>query len=195
MVHRPCCLLLSQWHDNYDRCILRRNIEWKKSLAEQGSATFSITFPRHFLPFPFPLHVHHTRFADRSSFLPTFPSTWYTDLTRRSTSTIHRRNRQDRTCSLAVQSAALRPSALLLTLVAPLECRSNPSPRMRAQFLPVSTHRYLLGLSDLTGELMRYATNAVGAGDAGTVVKGVLSLLRDLRAGKWNARIPAFPSL
>lgn len=47
--------------------------------------------------------------------------------------------------------------------------------------LHVPTHRYLLGLSDLTGELMRFATNAVGQGDTGQVVKQVLSLTRQLR--------------
>ncbi|KAJ1603615.1 hypothetical protein NDA14_003012 [Ustilago hordei] len=47
--------------------------------------------------------------------------------------------------------------------------------------LHVPIHRYLLGLSDLTGELMRFATNAVGQGDTGAVVKQVLSLTRQLR--------------
>ncbi|CBQ71420.1 conserved hypothetical protein [Sporisorium reilianum SRZ2] len=47
--------------------------------------------------------------------------------------------------------------------------------------LHVPTHRYLLGLSDLTGELMRFATNAVGQGDTGHVVKQVLALTRQLR--------------
>ncbi|TKY86958.1 hypothetical protein EX895_003635 [Sporisorium graminicola] len=47
--------------------------------------------------------------------------------------------------------------------------------------LHVPAHRYLLGLSDLTGELMRFATNAVGQGDTGHVVKQVLALTRQLR--------------
>lgn len=51
-------------------------------------------------------------------------------------------------------------------------------------------HRYLLGISDLTGELMRFATNALGGGggkggappsDPGAVVRAVLALLRDVR--------------
>ncbi|PWN87348.1 Translin [Acaromyces ingoldii] len=46
---------------------------------------------------------------------------------------------------------------------------------------PVPPFRYLLGLSDLTGELMRFATNAVGAGDTGAVVNVVLELMRDIR--------------
>ncbi|SPO31496.1 uncharacterized protein UTRI_06626 [Ustilago trichophora] len=49
--------------------------------------------------------------------------------------------------------------------------------------LHIPTHRYLLGLSDLTGELMRFATNAVGQGDTGAVIKQVLSLTRQLRDG------------
>lgn len=47
--------------------------------------------------------------------------------------------------------------------------------------LYVPTHRYLLGLSDLTGELMRFATNAVGQGDTGHVIRQVLALTRQLR--------------
>ncbi|PWN24378.1 Translin, partial [Jaminaea rosea] len=65
-----------------------------------------------------------------------------------------------------------------------------------SQIFPVPTHRYLLGISDLTGELMRFATNALGGGggggkgssagppsDPGTVVRSVLALLRDIREG------------
>jgi predicted translin family RNA/ssDNA-binding protein len=47
-------------------------------------------------------------------------------------------------------------------------------------FIPAS--RYLLGLSDLTGELMRFATNAVGLGEANEVVLVVLNLIRDIRS-------------
>lgn len=57
-----------------------------------------------------------------------------------------------------------------------------------ATFLfPVPSHRYLLGISDLTGELMRFATNALGGGggkgtsDPASVVRSVLSLLREIR--------------
>ncbi|CAO1624951.1 unnamed protein product [Parajaminaea phylloscopi] len=55
---------------------------------------------------------------------------------------------------------------------------------------PIPSHRYLLGISDLTGELMRFATNALGGGggrdsatpsDPGAVVRSVLNLLRDIR--------------
>ncbi|GAK67622.1 translin [Moesziomyces antarcticus] len=46
--------------------------------------------------------------------------------------------------------------------------------------LKVPIHRYLLGLSDLTGELMRFATNAVGQGDTGKVVQHVLGITRCL---------------
>ena len=49
---------------------------------------------------------------------------------------------------------------------------------------PIPAFRYLLGLSDLTGELMRFATNAVGSGEAGDVVIVILSLIRDLRASE-----------
>lgn len=52
---------------------------------------------------------------------------------------------------------------------------------------PVPPFRYLLGLSDLTGELMRFATNAVGAGDTGAVVNVVLELMRDIRTGEQSA--------
>lgn len=55
----------------------------------------------------------------------------------------------------------------------------------------IPAHRYLLGLSDLTGELMRFATNAVGQGDTGIVVKQVLALTRQLR----NALDPFVPLL
>ena len=54
--------------------------------------------------------------------------------------------------------------------------------------LPIPPHRYLLGLSDLTGELMRFATNAVGSGDAGDVVLLVLNLIRDLQSGESSGR-------
>lgn len=49
--------------------------------------------------------------------------------------------------------------------------------------LTVPNHRYLLGLSDLTGELMRFVTNAVGQGDTGAVAKQVLAITRQLRDG------------
>ncbi|KAN0062326.1 hypothetical protein ACQY0O_005208 [Thecaphora frezii] len=47
--------------------------------------------------------------------------------------------------------------------------------------LRVPVDRYLLGLSDLTGELMRLATNAVGQGDTGSYVAQILALLRAIR--------------
>lgn len=65
-------------------------------------------------------------------------------------------------------------------------------PAPRCQVFPVPTHRYLLGISDLTGELMRFATNAIGGGggkgsgppsDPGAVVRSVLALLRSIREG------------
>lgn len=46
--------------------------------------------------------------------------------------------------------------------------------------LSLSPQRYLLGLSDLCGELMRFATNAIGAGDTGEIVLPVLDTLRQL---------------
>jgi len=51
---------------------------------------------------------------------------------------------------------------------------------------PIPAFRYLLGLSDLTGELMRFATNAVGSGEAGNVVVLVLNLIRDLRSSEYT---------
>lgn len=50
----------------------------------------------------------------------------------------------------------------------------------------MTPQRYLLGLSDLSGELMRFATNAIGAGDTGEVVKLVLDILRQLSNGKFT---------
>lgn len=61
------------------------------------------------------------------------------------------------------------------------ESASAATPTEDSEVLHVPTHRYLLGLSDLTGELMRFATNAVGQGDTGTVIKQVLDLTRRLR--------------
>ncbi|MCO5566021.1 hypothetical protein L7F22_019696 [Adiantum nelumboides] len=49
--------------------------------------------------------------------------------------------------------------------------------------LPVTPQRYVLGLSDLSGELMRFATNALGDGDAHGVVSDVLRILRSLSTG------------
>lgn len=49
--------------------------------------------------------------------------------------------------------------------------------------LPITPQRYVLGLSDLSGELMRFATNALGDGDAHGVVSDVLSTLRSLSTG------------
>ncbi|PWN34075.1 Translin, partial [Meira miltonrushii] len=49
--------------------------------------------------------------------------------------------------------------------------------------LPVTPQRYVLGLSDLSGELMRFATNALGDGDAHGVVSDVLRILRSLCTG------------
>ncbi|CAO1634787.1 unnamed protein product [Sympodiomycopsis kandeliae] len=51
--------------------------------------------------------------------------------------------------------------------------------------LPIPTSRYLLGISDLTGELMRFATNSLSStnnsnSDPVSVVKMVLNLLRDI---------------
>lgn len=51
---------------------------------------------------------------------------------------------------------------------------------------PIPISRYLLGLSDLTGELMRFATNAVGSGGASDIVLIVLNLIRDLRSSELN---------
>ncbi|EPQ25647.1 uncharacterized protein PFL1_06784 [Pseudozyma flocculosa PF-1] len=59
-------------------------------------------------------------------------------------------------------------------------------PEVQARFgetLRIPVERYLLGLSDLTGELMRLATNAVGQGAPRTYVDGILALLRSIRDG------------
>lgn len=50
--------------------------------------------------------------------------------------------------------------------------------------LPITPQRYLLGLSDLSGEMMRFATNALGTGEAEDVVATVLSVLRELTSGE-----------
>lgn len=57
------------------------------------------------------------------------------------------------------------------------------------QTFPIPTSRYLLGISDLTGELMRFATNSLSStnntnADPTAVVKLVLNLLRDLYEGE-----------
>ncbi|WFD01797.1 hypothetical protein MOBT1_000475 [Malassezia obtusa] len=44
--------------------------------------------------------------------------------------------------------------------------------------LYVTPERYLLGLSDLTGELMRFAINAVGSRDAAAILERVLGMQR-----------------
>lgn len=49
------------------------------------------------------------------------------------------------------------------------------------QAFSVPPERYILGISDVAGELMRVATNAVGSGDVtGSVVTTVLDTLREL---------------
>lgn len=49
------------------------------------------------------------------------------------------------------------------------------------QAFDIPPERYILGISDVAGELMRVATNAVGSGDVtGEVVTAVLSTLREL---------------
>jgi predicted translin family RNA/ssDNA-binding protein len=59
--------------------------------------------------------------------------------------------------------------------------RSSSQPNV---FLTVTPQRYLLGISDLTGELMRFATNALGAGVEGQrIVTTVLRALRDIAGG------------
>lgn len=55
----------------------------------------------------------------------------------------------------------------------------------------VPVRRYLLGISDLSGELMRFATNAVGAGDitGEIVVADVLRTLRHIK-GSLDTFVP-----
>lgn len=49
------------------------------------------------------------------------------------------------------------------------------------QAFDIPPERYILGISDVAGELMRVATNAVGGGDVtGEVVTAVLNTLREL---------------
>ncbi|RIB22709.1 Translin [Gigaspora rosea] len=48
------------------------------------------------------------------------------------------------------------------------------------QFLLITDEDYVLGLADLTGELMRYAINSVGKGDHDRVIK-VCQFLRDMK--------------
>lgn len=81
----------------------------------------------------------------------------------------------------------VRESQFYSSQTQPDQATPQPShtalPSQNQVALHVPTHRYLLGLSDLTGELMRFATNAVGQGDTGAVVKQVLTLTRQLRDG------------
>lgn len=51
--------------------------------------------------------------------------------------------------------------------------------------LIISPRRYLLGISDLSGELMRYATNAVGSGDikrSSEIVRSTLFQIREIKS-------------
>lgn len=54
------------------------------------------------------------------------------------------------------------------------------------QRLYVTPERYLLGLSDLTGELMRFAINAVGSRDAAAILERVLGMQRAIYDGTWG---------
>lgn len=69
------------------------------------------------------------------------------------------------------------------TLITLPEVQARFCDNSGAALLNVPGHRYLLGLSDLTGELMRLATNAVGLGDVhGHLVTQILTLIRTLHA-------------
>ncbi|EST06751.1 Translin [Kalmanozyma brasiliensis GHG001] len=98
----------------------------------------------------------------------------------RTTQLISLRQIQDRFRTETVSESQLYSKPTETTQPASQSARAGP-PTEDSEVLHVPTHRYLLGLSDLTGELMRFATNAVGQGDTGTVIKQVLDLTRRLR--------------
>ncbi|KAJ9099779.1 hypothetical protein QFC21_003777 [Naganishia friedmannii] len=57
------------------------------------------------------------------------------------------------------------------------ESKSDPRP-----IVPISAEDYALGISDLTGELMRYATNCSSTGDHETALHAC-AFVRDMKAG------------
>lgn len=64
---------------------------------------------------------------------------------------------------------------------------SLPNPCLRVlsdvQYFPLTLEDYLLGLSDLTGELMRYAISAISRRGGRTIASEVCTFVRNCRAG------------
>ncbi|CAG8459988.1 9512_t:CDS:2 [Diversispora eburnea] len=58
-----------------------------------------------------------------------------------------------------------------------------------SQFLLVTNDDYLLGIADLTGELMRHAINCIGVGDHDRAIK-ICKFLRDIKSGYDILKIP-----
>lgn len=52
------------------------------------------------------------------------------------------------------------------------------------QYFPLPLEDYLLGLSDLTGELMRYAISAISRRGGRTKAQDVCTFVRSCRAGQ-----------
>lgn len=75
--------------------------------------------------------------------------------------------------SLSDENGVVRP-ALVEECVAPTNL----------QFFPLPLEDYLLGLSDLTGELMRYAISAISQRGGRTKAKDVCVFVRACRAGR-----------
>ncbi|KAI3625304.1 hypothetical protein CBS9595_000665 [Malassezia furfur] len=61
--------------------------------------------------------------------------------------------------------------------------------------LCITPERYLLGLSDLTGELMRFAINSVGSPDAPAILERVVGMQRAIYDGTKNCLTPALEPL
>ncbi|KAI5452497.1 hypothetical protein NCC49_000660 [Naganishia albida] len=74
----------------------------------------------------------------------------------------------------------LRHSTLIT--LAQLHERLRESPSNPTPIVPISAEDYALGVSDLTGELMRYATNCSSTGDHETALHAC-AFVRDMKAG------------
>lgn len=68
---------------------------------------------------------------------------------------------------------------------APLRSMAHPfvGAARLTQLVYITPTRYLLGLSDVTGELMRFAINAVGATDAPAILERVVGMQRAIYSG------------
>jgi predicted translin family RNA/ssDNA-binding protein len=83
-----------------------------------------------------------------------------------------------------LKTRQLIPYKTVQLLFRPSEQDGNADIESSDPLFRVPPRRYLLGISDLSGELMRFATNAVGAGDitGEIVVADVLRTLRHIKS-------------